>query len=97
MEGDAARNRSTLPLVFGESITRWSIAVFALVWSLVCPKLWQVHPMSIGRFIPLGIALYKAVLVTRCRYESSDKVVWKLWGAWVAAIYVLPLFKGNFV
>ncbi|RAK94839.1 UbiA family prenyltransferase, partial [Aspergillus ibericus CBS 121593] len=39
-DGDRAKNRQTAPLVWGDSVARWTIAVPVGVWSLVCPWFW---------------------------------------------------------
>lgn len=93
MGGDAARNRFTLPLVYGEGLARWSIALFVLFWSLVCPRVCHVPFDSIWYHVPLSIAIAMSLLVTLFRNKGSDEVVWKLWGAWMAAIYALQLFQ----
>lgn len=92
MKGDAARNRLTMPLRYGELPTRISIAFFALFWSLVCPAYFHVSELIVW-CLPLSIGIAMAVLVTRWD-ESSDKIVWTLWCLWVAVIYLLPLLKG---
>lgn len=92
MKGDAARNRLTMPLRYGELPTRISIAFFALFWSLVCPAYFHVSELIVW-CLPLSIGIAMAFLVTRWD-ESSDKIVWTLWCLWVAVIYLLPLLKG---
>lgn len=93
MEGDAARHRSTLPLVYGEGLTRWSIAVFVLFWSLICPRVCHVPFDSIWCYVPVTIAISMALLVILFRQQRSDELVWKLWGAWMTAIYALRLYQ----
>lgn len=93
MKGDAARNRLTMPLKYGEKMTRWSIAVFVLVWSFLCPAYFQISRLSVW-CIPLSISVGMAVLVIRHRNGATDKAVWTLWCVWVALLYLLPLLKG---
>lgn len=93
MKGDAARNRQTMPLRYGEGVTRWSIAGFALLWSILCPAYLQISRLAVW-CMPLSIGIGMAVLVTGYRNEASDKVVWTLWCIWVALLYLLPLLKG---
>lgn len=92
MKGDSARNRLTMPLRYGETVTRWSIAGFALLWSFLCPAYCQISRLWVW-CMPLSIGVVMAVLVTRYRNEASDKVVWTLWCIWVALLYLLPLMK----
>ena len=35
--GDQARNRQSAPLVLGDNMARWTIAVPILAWSVLCP------------------------------------------------------------
>lgn len=36
-EGDSMRKRKTVPLVIGDSTSRWTIAASVAFWSLICP------------------------------------------------------------
>lgn len=92
MKGDAARNRLTMPLKYGENVTRWSIAGFSLLWSYLCPAFCQISSLAVWG-VPLSVGGAMAVLVLRYRNEASDKVVWSLWCIWVAMLYLLPLLK----
>ncbi|KAJ8129222.1 hypothetical protein O1611_g4410 [Lasiodiplodia mahajangana] len=42
-EGDAARGRSTVPLVCGDRVARWSISAGVLFWSVVFPAYLNLH------------------------------------------------------
>lgn len=37
IEGDRMRGRRTMPLVYGQRVSRCSLAVLILIWSLACP------------------------------------------------------------
>ena len=39
-EGDRLRHRRTIPLVFGDSVARYTIALPVVIWSLVAPTFW---------------------------------------------------------
>ncbi|KAI1080879.1 hypothetical protein F5B20DRAFT_82923 [Whalleya microplaca] len=34
--GDKAGGRKTIPLIYGEKLARWSVAILAPLWSVVC-------------------------------------------------------------
>jgi 4-hydroxybenzoate polyprenyltransferase len=92
LEGDRARDRSTMPLRYGERYTCWSVAIFVIFWSIICPMYWQLT-MSIIWFLPLSIGLVIAILLTQYWNRTRDKVIFRLWCVWVTVIYLLPLFK----
>ena len=48
-EGDRLRARRTIPLVFGNAIARYSIAIPVVFWSFVAPAFWT---LSIFGFLP---------------------------------------------
>ncbi|KAI0108736.1 UbiA prenyltransferase family-domain-containing protein [Hypoxylon sp. NC0597] len=89
--GDKARDRKTMPLLYGEALSRWSLAIFLVSWSLVCLNFWHVNAGTIQGVI-LAIAACAATLVTMKRGQECDKWVWRLWCLWVTVLYMLPLF-----
>lgn len=91
VKGDAARNRKTLPLLYGQAPTRWSLAVAVVFWSVVCPWFCNVQMLGVwGVVVALGSAMAG---LTLCSWrERTDKIVWNLWCVWVAAVYTLPFF-----
>lgn len=91
MVGDAARGRKTMPLLYGEGITRWSMAIFVMIWSVVCPVFCNATSKLVWS-APLGIASLMAGTTLFSRKVSSDEVVWRLWCIWTAILYILPLF-----
>lgn len=92
MKGDRARQRKTLPLVYGETVARWSLAVLVVLWSVILPVFCNVQ-IPVVRWLPLGVASFISILTTLYQHESSDKLVWNLWCFWVAGLYLLPLFR----
>ncbi|KAF2470543.1 UbiA prenyltransferase [Lindgomyces ingoldianus] len=88
-EGDRARDRRTLQLVYGEKVARWSIAMPMLFWSLFCPCYWG---LSVLGFLPsclLGGLIATRVIFSRSR--AADALTWKLWCLWMMVLYLLPL------
>ncbi len=87
--GDRTRGRRTAPLVWGDGIARWTVAMSVLMWSFVCPVIWGlgvyafVGPVLIGGTIVVRILLLRSV--------AADKISWQLWGFWISSIFVLPL------
>ncbi|KAL9021713.1 MAG: hypothetical protein Q9185_001077 [Variospora sp. 1 TL-2023] len=91
MEGDAAAGRRTMPLVFGEEMTRRGTAVLVGAWSVVCAGIWGVDGM--GYVMPVGVGWFLAVRVVRCRGVAADRLSWKLWCGWMMVLFTLPAYK----
>ncbi|KAI0971037.1 UbiA prenyltransferase family-domain-containing protein [Xylaria arbuscula] len=90
-EGDKARKRRTAPLVYGEDLTRWSVAVLSSFWSLVCPIFWRVaFPYAL---VPLAISSFMTVVVLLWKDHFYNELGWKLWCLWVTVIFLLPLLS----
>ena len=87
-EGDRTHNRQTAPLVLGDSLARWTIAVPILFWSLVCALFWGLW------MLPIGVGFYVAYRVLWERGKEADRRSWKLWCLWTAVLYLLPLASG---
>lgn len=92
-EGDAARRRSTAPLVLGDSAARWSVAAPVLVWSLAMPALvgLRLPEHHVGYVVPAcaGVALAARVLTRRS--VNDDKATFRLWASWCVLLYALPM------
>ena len=90
-EGDRARGRGTMPLVVGDTLARWSIALAVMFWSLVCPAFWVldvqgwIMPVFLGSVVAFRILLFREV--------ADDKKTWLGWNIWITSLYLLPLIK----
>ena len=93
MEGDAAGGRKTMPLIHGQSVTRWSIALFVTFWSLVCPCFWNLNKYAYCPSVLVGgLLAFRALLI---RDVGADKLTWKIWCIWMIVLYTLPLCKDH--
>jgi 4-hydroxybenzoate polyprenyltransferase len=91
MKGDALRGRRTLPLVRGQEVARWSIAIPVIFWSFFCPRYWHV---SIWVYtLPVSVGILLAVRVVCQRTFAADRITWKIWCVWTTMLYLLPLCK----
>ena len=89
--GDIARGRQTIPLLYGSSFSRGSLAVLTTVWGAVLPAFWNASFW--GWWTPTCIGGAMSVL-TLLRWDpSTNEKVWRLWCLWITAIYLLPLFS----
>lgn len=89
--GDRARGRGTMPLLYGETGSRWALAVAVVIWSIICPMFWQVtSPFVWSASVSIGFVMASLTIVRRD--IDSDKTVWKLWCLWISILYLLPLF-----
>ncbi|KAI1139362.1 UbiA prenyltransferase family-domain-containing protein [Hypoxylon sp. FL0543] len=92
--GDKARNRKTMPLLYCEALSRWTVAVPVPVWSFICLNFWHVDSWVVQGVL-LGIAGNIAVLVTVKWGKQCDEWAWRLWCLWVTVLYLLPLFSST--
>lgn len=90
MEGDRLRGRKSVPLVHGETIARWSIAIIVVFWSVICPAFWQVT--ILGYVPPVLMGGLLSIKVIAHRGVQADKISWRIWCAWMITLYFLPLF-----
>jgi 4-hydroxybenzoate polyprenyltransferase len=91
IDGDHARGRRTLPLVYGQDFARWSVAAPVIFWSFFCPIFWQVNVYAF--ILPVVLGSYVSFGVLRFRTIEADKMSWTLWNLWMMSIYFLPLIK----
>lgn len=91
VRGDAARGRRTVPLVYGDCIARWSIAVPVVAWSFIFPAFWGMNPSGYIPTVGAG-GVFIARLLMR-RSSAADGDTWKLWCVWLTTIYLLPVCK----
>ena len=91
MEGDAARGRRTLPLVYGESIAQWSIAVAVAFWSIGCPVFWNCG--AIGYLASVSVGSLLSVRVIIFRGPHAYRKTWVCWCIWTITIYLQPLLS----
>ncbi|OPB45267.1 UbiA prenyltransferase [Trichoderma guizhouense] len=91
IEGDMARGRQTVPLLYGEAAARISLAAMVSFWSVACPFFWDASPWGWAASTSIGGAM--SVLALMNMGQWWDEVVWKLWCLWVATLYLLPALK----
>ncbi|KAF4123594.1 UbiA prenyltransferase family [Geosmithia morbida] len=91
--GDRMRGRHSAPIILGDSVTRWSIAVPVAIWSFVCPAYWSVSVPYYSLSVGLGAVVCTRLLLIR--NTEGDKATWQIWSAWTAGLYLLPVFKDH--
>ncbi|KAI0179157.1 hypothetical protein GGR52DRAFT_293918 [Hypoxylon sp. FL1284] len=88
VEGDRARGRRSAPIVMGDRLARWSVAVPMLVWPAAGAWFWGAGVALASPQIALG-----TLVAARCLWCSgmqADKLTWRLWCLWTAMLYTLP-------
>ena len=88
-QGDRLRGRRTIPLAFGETFSRYSIAVAVLGWS--CAMFWQ-FPMLCA-LLPVILGCYICYRVLYLRATKADSQTWKWWCLWTISLYALPMMS----
>ncbi|EKV09938.1 hypothetical protein PDIG_28260 [Penicillium digitatum PHI26] len=89
--GDAKRGRRTVPLVWGDTAARWTIALPMLCWGIGCPMFWGVSWLWFA--ISITLASLVALRTLMVRSVQGDKQTFRLWNCWIAITYMLPLFS----
>jgi 4-hydroxybenzoate polyprenyltransferase len=89
--GDKARGRRTAPLVIGDGVARWTIAVPVMAWSLTCPFFFGLGCW--GYLVPVSFGLVVALRTLLLRSLDEDAVTWKIWALWTVMLFSLPLVK----
>ena len=94
-EGDRARQRRTAPLILGDAVTRWTIAIPTLAFSIACLAFWDLNLFTAAGILPAALSGVVAVRVLVLRSQSADRVTWMLWSYWLMTLYALPLVKSQ--
>lgn len=74
--GDKLRNRQMVPLVWGDSVTRWSVAVPVLAWSVVYPLYLRLGLLAF--IFPVTIGIYLAFQMFWMRSHLADHLSWQV-------------------
>ncbi|ORY16760.1 UbiA prenyltransferase family-domain-containing protein [Clohesyomyces aquaticus] len=92
-EGDRSRGRRSAPIVLGDELVRWSVAVPILVSSIISPMFFGLRLWSGMTLSTLIIGSTVAARTMVYRDLKSDKLTWKLWAFWTCWLFALPLAK----
>ncbi|CCC14235.1 hypothetical protein SMACR_08693 [Sordaria macrospora] len=88
-DGDRARgNRTTIPLLIGETASRYQLAATALTWAVVGVVFWKTPVWYAAPFV--GFAGYIAWRLLARRNKVDDEVTWRNWCRWTMMVYSLP-------
>lgn len=88
--GDRLRGRDSFPIAVGDGAARWLTAVPVAAWSFFCPFFWKISNGPNILIAVIGTAVSCRLLVYRG--VEADKRTFRLWNAWMAGLYVLPLW-----
>ena len=89
--GDLAKGRRSAPIVLGDGIARWTVAVPIIFWSLFCPLYWDVGVL--GWVLPMGLGSLIAVREFWFREPEADHTTWVMWAGWLTSTYLLSIIK----
>lgn len=96
IEGDRERGRQSMPLRYGHSVSRWSLAVLCVMWSMICLRFWHVS-LGVWWVPTMGVSCPMAALTLTRGGLDVDEVVWKLWCLWMVVLFTLPLCGSDLV
>ena len=88
--GDKKRGRCTVPLVVGDGVARWSIAVPVSFWMVVCPMIWRCGLM--GRATCIGSGGVVVIRLLLLRDVEADKKTYTMWALWLTVLYSIPIW-----
>jgi len=92
MDGDAARERNTVPLVIGERAARLILALAVPLWSGLIPWYFQSNALGyLGPNIMAAVVGYRFLLK---RTIGDDKISFRFWNVWIVSLYVVPFYVG---
>jgi 4-hydroxybenzoate polyprenyltransferase len=97
VEGDKVRGRMSAPLIYGDRLSRWSVAVPVMFWSLTAPMYWGMAWHDLGAMdniigiSVLSVGIILCILVVTSRSLVADRWVWRLWCLWSTTLFLLPL------
>jgi 4-hydroxybenzoate polyprenyltransferase len=90
-EGDRTRGRRSAPIVLGDVVVRWSVAVPVMLCSVSCPVFFDLGVPSYVLTTGLGGLVAGRTLVLKDL--ESDRLTWKVWAVWTCSLFVLPVIK----
>ncbi|KAF2123716.1 hypothetical protein P153DRAFT_426922 [Dothidotthia symphoricarpi CBS 119687] len=93
IEGDRSTGRKTVPIVLGDQVCRWAIAIPVVGFSVACPTSFHLGVSSYIATVGFGFLVALRTLVSR--HPEADKSTWKLWALWTCSLFVLPLTVGK--
>ncbi|TGO08750.1 hypothetical protein BTUL_0193g00020 [Botrytis tulipae] len=86
--GDKSRGRETAPILLGERITRWTLAIPIFLWSPICALFWGEWIASIPAILIGFYVSYRCILRSG---KDEDKWTWQVWCCWTALLSLMPL------
>jgi 4-hydroxybenzoate polyprenyltransferase len=89
--GDRLRNRKTVPLVIGDPVARWTIAVPVAFWTVIAPRFLNLS--IVGYLVPFAIGWTVILRTLIVRDVLGDMTTFQIWNLWMVNLYLLPLVK----
>ena len=88
IEGDRAKGRCSLPVVFGEQVARWTVIVPVTCWSLFCP--WYLSVPALGWVLTLVVGGMVVSGNLFLQGTANAKKTYKMWALWLIVLFSLP-------
>lgn len=89
-DGDQSRGRKSAPIVLGERLARWTLAVPICLWTVYCARFWCLRWRAVAA---VALAGYIAWRCLRISGKKADRKTWHLWCLWTAVLYMMPLLR----
>lgn len=91
-DGDQERGRKTVPLVFGDTAARYSVALGVGLGSVLSPFYWHSSAISLLPLLTLGLYIIVRLVRNAEKCPAYDKMTFMYWNIWVIVALVLPLW-----
>ncbi|KAL8693256.1 MAG: hypothetical protein Q9218_001890 [Villophora microphyllina] len=91
-DGDRAKGRSTIPLLFGDEVGRWSVIVPMAGWTFFAPRYWDCNFQYSMVLLAIGAVVMKRLVIGD---KEGYKKTFRLWNCWIIALYMLPAFRNG--
>lgn len=77
-------------LLFGEEVSRCSIAGFVCFWTCACSLFWGLGWLAYVGFAGVAVVVVVRVLLVRWSYRE-DARTWRWWCFWHSSLYLMPV------
>lgn len=91
--GDRAMGRKTFPILLGQTVTRSSVIVFIMIWTIYFPVVWRVSGIFRWYLNTLGGCI--SIRVWYLRRKVDDEKSYRLYNVSKTDILCIPHAHGN--
>ena len=90
--GDRLRGPKTIPLILGDVVARYTVALPVLIFSFLAPAFWKLSPCGFLPTVILGGTVGIRLVGNAQRAVAHDKRTFIYWSCWIISIQLTPLW-----